>query len=136
MGTDQLTATAGSGGSVDRSSGHGLTDSASGMSTFSDGLSNAEIDRFSLAAGEVIEVYRLAAPLQGGGTEANFALEVYDATNTAVLESVTGGGLSATASPGASETSGDGAEVIVRASNASGGVVTASPQYRLNVTDA
>lgn len=81
------------------------------------GLTTEEIARFTLDAGQTLELWRLEVQLKGGGTTTDFSVDVYDATNGTVLAStsskVTGG-----TDPLAS--SGDGATILVRVTNNTG----------------
>lgn len=77
------------------------------------GLADEEVDRIALAAGETLRVERLAAELKGGGTNANFTLEVYDATNLVSVASTTAGTVDS-----GTYTSNSGAAIVVRVSNA------------------
>lgn len=84
---------------------------------YADGLSNEEISRFTLDAGQVLEVWRLEAKLKGGGTNGSLTVDVYDETNATVLASTTDKVTGDTSPIG---TSGDGATIIVRVSNSTG----------------
>lgn len=84
---------------------------------YASGLSNEEIARFSLDDDEKLELWRLEVKFKGGGTNSDFTVDVYDATDGSVIGStsdkITGGD-----SPIGSSTA--GAEIIVRVSNATG----------------
>jgi len=90
------------------------------MSNFPNGLSNTEIWRCQLQPGEVLTLYRLQLELSGGGTEANFSIEVVesiDGGNTfSQLATVTAGGTPVTNAVATTA----GALVLVRATNSSG----------------
>lgn len=86
--------------------------------TCENGLSNEEIFRWVLQAGETLTVSRVELPIKGGGTNANVSIDVYDSTTARVLASTTAGAINATPL-----TSGAGSTVLLRLSNASGNTV-------------
>jgi len=92
---------------------------------YADALSNEEISRITLPAGESLEVHRLEAALKGGGTDSNVVVELFDQTNTTLLASVTGGSQTA-GDPIA--TSGTGATIVIRVSTPSSG----TPAFAFN----
>jgi len=101
--------------------GHGFLGLPNHHVNYESGLNNEEISRFSLAAGDVLEVWRLEAQLKTGGTNSNVTLGVYDVTNSTSLGSVTAG----SRSDGGSSplgTSGAGATILVRLSTGSSAV--------------
>lgn len=81
------------------------------------GLDKREIARYTCESGEFISVYRLETKLLGGGTDPDFAVELYDATNQEVLASTTD---RLTATDGAIDNSGSGATVLLRVTNQTG----------------
>ncbi len=108
-------------GEISVTSGHGLLDLPNHHINYGSGLSNEEIARFSLASGDVLELWRLESQLKGGGTNSNVTLDVYDATNGTVLGSVTAGNRSEGGSSPLG-TSGAGATILVRLSTGSSSV--------------
>ena len=101
--------------------GHGLLGLPNHHVNYASGLSNEEISRFTLASGDVLELWRLEASLKGGGTNSNVALEVYDLTNATSLGSVTAGSRAEGADTPLG-TSGAGATIVVRLSTGSSAV--------------
>lgn len=59
---------------------------------YESGLSNEEINRFSVGDNNKLQVWMLEAQLKGGGTDNNVSVEVYDASDSTSLASVTAGG--------------------------------------------
>lgn len=95
--------------------GRGLLGLPTHHINYASGLSDEEVARFTLEAGEQLELWRLELSLKGGGTDANVSIEVFDATNTTSLGSVTAGSRSEGGSSPLG-TSGAGATVTVRMS--------------------
>ena len=85
------------------------------VTKWSDGLSNEEVWRMELSAGQQLEVHRLEIQPKGGGDVTGLSVDLYDATNATQLASTTD---VTEGSPIA--TSGDGANVLLRVSNSSG----------------
>jgi len=83
--------------------------------SYADGLSNEELDRIALQAGQRLQVYKVEAQLKGGGTNADVTLEVYDDTAGSTIDSTTAGSVST-----AGGISGKGNTILIRISNASG----------------
>lgn len=79
------------------------------------GLSNEEVYRIDLEAGEILTVERVEMQLKGGGTQANHSVDIYDLTNTTVIASTTAGAVNTTGG-----SSGTGAVVLVRVTNSVG----------------
>lgn len=88
---------------------------------YADGLTDAEIARWSLAAGESLEVTLLEVTHLGGGSSTNFAAELRDESDGSTLVSTTD---SVRGSPAA--TSAAGADITLRVSNSTGGAVKAT----------
>jgi len=98
--------------------GHGLLGLPFHHVRYGSGLSDEEIGRLTLDAGDILELWRLEAALKGGGTDGNVSLEVRDVTNSSTLGSVTAGSrVQGDSSP--IGTSGSGATVVVRLSTGS-----------------
>lgn len=94
---------------------------------YSSGLSQREIARVTLRSSEFLEVYRLETKFRGGGTDPDFSVELYDATNSEVLAS-TSDRTATSQSDGNSRlaASGSGATVLLRVTNQTGTAQTAS----------
>jgi hypothetical protein len=59
---------------------------------YGSGLSDEQIGRIELGANDQLHVSRLSLHIKSGGSNANLGLDVTDATNGTVLETVDGGG--------------------------------------------
>lgn len=92
-----------------------------GHSSWGNGLSNEEIHRIELQAGEEFEVARLELQQKGGGSSSNMSIDVYDVDNTTEVGSADLGSVSK--NPG---TSGSGATILIRIANSTGSAVKAS----------
>ena len=88
-----------------------------------DSTTNDEIHRFVLQSGELFILDRIELQLDGGGTDANVSLNVYDGTTQ--LDSVTAGSVSK-----AGAVSAAAATILVRVNNSSGGAVDVTPIVR------
>lgn len=121
MGVDELTSSGGTGGGLDLTDGNGPIGLPNHHINYASGLTNTEVARFTLAAGEQLEVWRLEAALQGGGTDSNVSVNIYDASDSTVLQSVTAGSRVEGAS-GPLATSTTGATILVRVSTGSAAV--------------
>lgn len=97
-----------------------------GVVNWAAGLSDAEIHRFDLAAGEVFRLRRVEVSLKGGGSAAGLSVDVYDAGAASVIDSASAGGGPSTTGG----TSGAGNVVLVRLSNSTGSAQNASPVVR------
>jgi hypothetical protein len=80
-----------------------------------DGLTNEEIHRFQLQAGETFTLERLELQKKGGGTEANVSVNVYDSSGASQIDSVTMGSVSVVG--GSSSVA---ALILVRLNNSAG----------------
>lgn len=89
--------------------------------SYESGLADEEIARVSLAADEVLEVWRLDARLKGGGSNADVTFDVYDVTNSTVLASATAGS-STTGGTSPIGSSSPGSTVLVRVTTGSNAV--------------
>lgn len=104
------------------------------VTKWANGLSDEEIWRTSLEAGEKLEVHRLDLQLKGGGSvssPSNFKIVMYDVTNNTVIGSSFADGTANTGNPIA--TSGDGATVVMRLSNVTGSYKNASISGELRI---
>ncbi|UBF22179.1 hypothetical protein HRTV-2_gp31 [Halorubrum virus HRTV-2] len=115
---------------ISRANPHNLNVADLGVYPFSvthtswaSGLSQAEISRFNLNAGETLKVHRLELSLKGGGTNNSLSIDVYDETAGTVLAS-TDAGTPVSGDP--IGTSGNGSSVIVRLTNSTGSNQNAS----------
>lgn len=99
------------------------------VTKWANGLSDEEIWRTELNAGESLELHRLEIQPKGGGDVTGLDVDVYDATTATVLASTTD---VVTGSPVA--TSGDGSTILIRISNSSGSSQNASIQSNLVIT--
>ena len=93
------------------------------------GLSNEEIHRIQLQAGETFTLTRLELQIKGGGTNVNVSVNVYDSTTTIQIDSVTAGTVSKTGG-----TSGTASLILVRLNNSSGGEVIGTIIVRGRIT--
>jgi hypothetical protein len=84
---------------------------------YQDGLEQEEITRFTLDSSEFLSVYRLETKLLGGGTDPDFYVDIYDASNSEVLVSTSD---RVVANDGALESSGSGATILLRVTNTTG----------------
>ena len=101
--------------------GRGLIGLPNHHVNYGSGKDNVEITRFSLASGDVLELWRLESRLKNGGSDSNVSVEVVDETNNSVLGSVTAGSrIEGGANP--IGTSGAGATIIARISTGSSAV--------------
>lgn len=96
-----------------------------GHGEFPTGLTNEEIHRFQLQAGEVFTLTRLELQIKGGGSPANVSLNVYDSTGASQIDTVNAGSVSVTGGA-----SGAASLILVRITNTSGGQVIATPIVR------
>lgn len=94
-----------------------------------DGITNEEIHRFQLQAGEVFTLARLELQIKGGGSPANVSLNVYDSTGASQIDTVNAGSVSVTGG-----TSGVASLILVRLTNTSGGDVIGTPIVRGTIT--
>ena len=84
---------------------------------YENGLSDEEVARFTLDAGQVLEVWRLEVKLKGGGTNSSFDVDVYDASAGSIIASTSNKAVGGDSPVGSST---DGATIIVRISNSTG----------------
>jgi hypothetical protein len=99
------------------STGNGNYSFTNSHTSWADGLSSEEIWRTDLQTGEVLVPTRLEIIKKGGGTDADFSVDVYDDTTDEVLWATYD---FATGTP---DPSGAGDQVILRITNGTGGAV-------------
>jgi len=94
---------------------------STGMTDWSDGLSNEEINRFVLQSGESLIIERLEFRQKGGGSSSNASVRVRDTDEGSTYGSQTLGGITKDAGETAT-----GNTIQVQVSNNSGNTITAS----------
>lgn len=86
-----------------------------GMTNYATGLSDEEIHRFALQAGETFVLTRIECQLKGGGSNASVSVNAYDSGAASQMDTVNAGSVSTTGA-----TSGAGNTILVRINNSTG----------------
>lgn len=97
---------------------------STGMTEWADGLTNEEINRFELQAGETLVVERLEFKQKGGGSSEDASIRVFDETGSTSIGSQELGGVSKDIG-----SSGEGNIVTIEISNGTGGPIIASVAF-------
>ena len=97
---------------------------STGMTEWADGLTNEEINRFELQAGETLVVERLEFKQKGGGSSEDASVRVFDETGSTIIGSQELGGVSKDIG-----SSGEGNIVTIEISNGTGGPIIASVAF-------
>lgn len=118
----------------------GVTDTELGVDTFSydpgmtewaTGLTNEEINRIDLQAGETLVIERIEFRQKGGGSSASASIDVRDVTAATTVGSQNLGGT--TKDPGSTGTANT---IIIRLNNSTGSKINASPRIEGYITGA
>lgn len=104
-----------------RNDGLGLLGLPTHYIGYASDLSNEEISRFTLDAGDVLEVWALELQVKGGGSDSNVSLSIYDESAGAEVASIQAGSRNA-ADTSPIGTSTAGATVTVRLSTGSSAI--------------
>ena len=119
-------------GGVDFTQGKGPMALPWHMTEYAQGLNNTEIGRMELESGKQLEVWRLETRFQGGGSNPDFTIDLYDSDTSSVLASTSNRSTGGSSPLG---TSSEGATILLRITNNTSGSRTASISGIMNLTE-